>query len=209
LRGAPVAIDWIRPLAAPYLRGYRAYPQRRGSLRGFWFVHPAACGPLQQHSSNEAARSSKPAGESSAGFFVGYLEEPTGYEYLRSELPECLVFAFVDPPAGATYRRLVAEPGSLLPKTFEYIRWLTHRPPRFEFHEGKIVVMVRHQSMRAWPVEKYEHLSGNFFIETLAWLVRSALVRKLLTEFSTGHRMPKRSKRELPKKGRRARKRLH
>jgi hypothetical protein len=30
--------------------------------------------------------------------------------------------------------------------------------------------------MREWPPEKYQHFSGNFFIETLAWLVRSGLV---------------------------------
>ena len=205
MRGAPVAIDWIRPLATPYLRGYRAYPQRRGSLRGFWFVHPAVRGPSHRPPSFEAAKSGKPLREIAVGFFVGYLEEPAGYQYLRPQLPECLVFAFVDPAAGAAYRRLVAEPGSLLRKTFEYIRWLTHRPPRFEFHEGQIVVMVRHQSMRAWPVEKYEHLSGNFFIETLAWLVRSALIRRLLAEFSTGS-PPKRSRKELPQKGSRAKK---
>jgi hypothetical protein len=207
LRGVPVAIDWIRPLARPYLRGYRAYPQRRGSLRGFWFLHPTERGPVRRPGSIQTSKSDKPSGEPALGFFVGYLEEPIGYEYLRPQLPECVVFAFVDPSAGAAYRRLVAEPDSLLRKTFEYIRWLTHRPPRFEFHEERVVMMVRHQSMRAWPVEKYEHLSRNFFIETLAWLVRSALVRRLLTEFSTG-RAPKPFRRELPKKGRSTKKRL-
>jgi hypothetical protein len=33
--------------------------------------------------------------------------------------------------------------------------------------------------MTEWPPEKYQHFSGNFFIETLAWLVRSGLVKKL------------------------------
>lgn len=42
--------------------------------------------------------------------------------------------------------------------------------------------MARHGSMQAWPAEKYQHLSQNFFIETLAWLVRSGLVRKLKEE---------------------------
>lgn len=42
--------------------------------------------------------------------------------------------------------------------------------------------MVRHASMAAWPPEKRQHLSRNFFIETLAWLVRSGLVRKLREE---------------------------
>ena len=35
-----------------------------------------------------------------------------------------------------------------------------------------------------WPPEKHEHYSRNFFIETLAWLVRSGLVRRLLQETS-------------------------
>lgn len=39
--------------------------------------------------------------------------------------------------------------------------------------------MARYGSMRVWPAEKRQHLSQNFFIETLAWLVRSGLVRKL------------------------------
>jgi hypothetical protein len=67
-------------------------------------------------------------------------------------------------------------------KTFEYIRWLTHRPPRFAFEEEAYAAMTRHTSMRDWPQGKYEHFSRNFFIESLAWLVRSGLVRKLLVE---------------------------
>jgi hypothetical protein len=39
--------------------------------------------------------------------------------------------------------------------------------------------MVRHRTMRDWPEGKYRHFSRNFFIETLAWLVRSGLIRKL------------------------------
>jgi len=67
----------------------------------------------------------------------------------------------------------------LLRKTFEYVRWLTHRPPRFVFHAVELAAMTRHASMRGWPTDKWEHLSRNFFIETLCWLVRSGLVRRL------------------------------
>lgn len=42
--------------------------------------------------------------------------------------------------------------------------------------------MARHASMKDWPTAKREHLSRNFFIETLCWLVRSGLVRKLREE---------------------------
>ncbi len=121
------------------------------------------------------------------GFFVGYLIDSKGLAFFGPTPPECLIFAFVDPVAGAAHGRLVREPGSLVRKTFEYIRWLTHRPPRFVFHEDESAAMVRHVSMRDWPGEKFEHYSRNFFIETLAWLVRSGLVRRLLAESPSVH----------------------
>jgi hypothetical protein len=52
--------------------------------------------------------------------------------------------------------------------------------------------MTRHASMREWPRGKYEHFSRNFFIESLAWLVRSGLVRKLLEE-AAGEKLPQAS----------------
>jgi hypothetical protein len=93
-----------------------------------------------------------------------------------------LVFAFVRPVGGPAHRRLVGGRESLLRQTSSYIRWLTHRPPRFAFYDHELAAMVRHLSMRDWPRDKYEHYSRNFFIETLAWLGRSGLVRKLLAE---------------------------
>lgn len=117
------------------------------------------------------------------GFFVGYLQENSAkYSFLRPEPPECLIFASVSPTRSDLHRELVREPGSLFRKTFEYIRWLTHRPPRFVFHENEEAAMARHTSMKDWPAAKREHLSRNFFIETLCWLVRSGLVRKLHEE---------------------------
>ncbi len=170
------SIAWIYHLAEPYLRGYRAVPERRGSLRGYWFLQPAT----------PRATPAKPARRSTPtlGFFLGYLVRAEGYAFLSPELPECLVFAFVRPVGGPLHRRLVRRPESLLRRTFEYVRWLTHRPPRFAFHQDALPAMVRHLSMRDWPRAKYQHFSRNFFIETLAWLVRSALVRKLLAEAS-------------------------
>ena len=61
--------------------------------------------------------------------------------------PECMVFAFLEPVQSASYQRLVAAEGSLLRRTVEYIGWLTHRRPRFEFSENRPVVLVRHFSM--------------------------------------------------------------
>jgi hypothetical protein len=150
-------VDWIRPLAAPYLRGYRARAQRSGSLRGYWFEVP----------------------RSRRGFFVGYLVAPDDFPFLEPQAPECLVFAYVAPVGSALHRRLVRAAESLLRKSFSYIRCLTHRLPRFAFFEDKLPTLVRHRSMRDWPAEKHEHFSRNFFIETCAWLVRSGLVRKL------------------------------
>jgi hypothetical protein len=116
------------------------------------------------------------------GFFVGYLVRGEEFAFLKPEPPESLIFSFVRPVGSRLHRRLVNRPGSLLRKTHEYIRWLTHRPPRFAFYPDALPAMVRHVSMREWPRGKYAHFSRNFFIETLAWLVRSGLVRKLRVE---------------------------
>jgi hypothetical protein len=153
---------WIRTLAAPYLRGYRAASESRGALRGYRFLAPGVPGTRARR-----------------GFFVGYLIDDAKHEFLQPHPPECVVFAFIEPVNSTSYRRLVTADGSLLRRTAEYIGWLTHRPPRFAFFEKRGVVLVRHFSMRDWPREKQQHYSRNFFIETLAWLVRSGLVRKL------------------------------
>jgi hypothetical protein len=177
-----IPIAWIRPLAAPYLRGYTSRAQRQGNLRGYWLSTALCAGEPARKS--ERAETSAP--RSRAGFFVGYLVGAEHYEFLNPQLPECLVFAFVHPVGGRAHRRLVERPEALLRKTFEYIRWLTHRPPRFAFYANAPAAMVRHLSMQDWPRAKYEHFSRNFFIETLAWLVRSGLVRKLLAERAAG-----------------------
>ncbi len=176
MNSTKLSIGWIRPLATPYLHGYRPLAQRSGSLRGYWFLRP------------EGKRKHKPrmgpmgleGSRTQLGFFAGYLVAPKGYAFLRPQPPECLVFAFVHPVGGAVHRRLVCGPDAPWRKTFTYIRWLTHRPPRFAYYENERAALVRHLSMRDWPAEKYEHFSRNFFVETLAWLVRSGLVRHLL-----------------------------
>lgn len=173
----PISFRWIRELAEPYLRGYRALAVASADLRGFWFVHPAI------GSSVRAKRANVHSGvRSRVAFFVGYILGAENSAFPGAEPPECAVWIAIEPAKGALHRRLVAPPDSLLRWTFNYIRLLTHRPPRFEFHPGEALVMVRHASMREWPRDKYEHFSRNFFIETLAWLVRSGLVRRLLAE---------------------------
>ncbi len=169
-------LDWIVPLAEPYLRGYTPLLQSHASLRGYRFIAPGySASPRGRLDSPRARRSSAP----SAGFFVGFLEQPAGLAFLGSQAPECLVFCWIEPAGSAFHRRLVQEPESLVRRTAEYVRWLTHRPPRFELFPGESAALVRHASMHDWPAGKLRHLSQNFFIETLAWLVRSALVRRL------------------------------
>lgn len=175
---ARLSTAWIPALAEPYLRGYRAEAESGGSLRGYWFRCQVPRGQTRLRRRRTAALRA----QASFGFFVGYLLHAGEYTFLAPEPPECLVFAFVQPVGGGIHRRLVRQPESLMRKTFHYIPWLTHRPPRFAFFDRQIAAMVRHNSMRDWPPGKREHFSRNFFIETLAWLVRSGLVRKLREE---------------------------
>ena len=120
----------------------------------------------------------------SAGFFIGYLLKSRGMPFLKATPPEFLLFCFVEPLAGSFHRRLVSEPDSLMRRTAEYIRWLTHRLPRFELFTDEHAALIRHVSMQEWPAGRIEHYARNFAIETLAWLVRSALVRRLPGEIA-------------------------
>lgn len=175
----PAPLDWIVPLAEPYLRGYTPLLQTGASLAGYRFIAPGFGASPRNHLEGLGARRT---GAPSAGFFVGFLGPSSRLTFLRSQPPECLVFCWAEPVGSAFHRRLVREPESLVRRTAEYIRWLTHRPPRFELFPGECPALVRHASMRDWPADKLQHLSQNFFIETLAWLVRSALVRRLATD---------------------------
>jgi hypothetical protein len=161
-----LAIDWIRPLADPYLRGFRAKAERSNGLRGFYFTL-------------SPRRAAAGAGaKNSLGFFVGFLTAAENFAHLKPAAPECLIFAFIEPVGGALHRAQVRDAQGALLWTSTYIRWLTHRPPRFEFYESQRTALIRHASMQGWPVEKIQHFAGNFFTETLAWLVRSGLVQR-------------------------------
>jgi hypothetical protein len=120
----------------------------------------------------------------SAGFFIGYLLDTRGFAFLKAAPPEFLAFCFVEPLGGRWHRRLVSEADSLMRRTAEYIRWLTHHPPRFELFAEEHTALVRHVSTQEWPAGRTEHYARNFSIETLAWLVRSALVRRLPGEMA-------------------------
>jgi hypothetical protein len=51
--------------------------------------------------------------------------------------------------------------------------------------------------MREWPPEKFQHFSGNFFIETLAWLVRSGLEKNSVKLQETRVRRARNRKKEF------------
>jgi hypothetical protein len=159
------SIQWIRDLARPYLKGFEPARETGRSLRGYRF-----------------SRASGKNGGESVGFFVGFLVGGAGYGYLQPKLPECVLFAFVDPPSGTLHQRLVLRPKSVFRSTHEYISWLTHHPPRFQFSEKGRAALVRHLPIEYWPEGRRSHYARNFLIEGLAWLVRSGLVRALNSE---------------------------
>jgi hypothetical protein len=177
--------DWIVPLAEPYLRGYTPHIHSDESLVGHYFLAP--------HSAPFGRSTRKPspgraAVAASAGFFLGYLNSSEGSSPLKCSPPECLVFCFVQPVRSRFHRRVVNQPESLMRRTAEYIRWLTHHLPRFEFFADDEMTLVRHVPIAGWPESRIAHFSRNFFIETLAWLVRTALVRRLPEELKAASR---------------------
>jgi hypothetical protein len=164
------SFDWIRPLASPYLKGYRPKIEKSRGLCGYSFrVFPKKSKKQQDV----------------LGFFAGFLLDSAKFPHFTVAPPECILFAFVEPLAGKLYRTQVIESAGTLRWTSTYIGWLTHRPPRFAMFEGQRTALVRHVSMRDWPKAKRGQLARNFYIETLALLVRSGLVRRWL-ELSEG-----------------------
>ncbi|HVB98268.1 MAG TPA: hypothetical protein VNJ12_02900 [Candidatus Dormibacteraeota bacterium] len=159
------SVTWIRDLARPYLKGFSPAREAGPALRGYAFT---------RHADGKAG--------ARAGFFAGFLVGGDGYRYLDPQLPECLLFAFIDPPSGDLHERLVRRPESMFRSTHGYISILTHHPPRFQFSEGGRAALVRHLPLEIWPEGRRMHYARNFLIEGLAWLVRSGLVRNLASE---------------------------
>jgi hypothetical protein len=172
---------WIPSLAEPYLRGHAPQFESGNTLLGYRF--------LAQSSAAWPTSSKRAGGRGvSAGYFIGYLLDAKKMPSLKAVPPEFLIFCFIEPVRGRVHQRLVSEPGSLVRRTAEYIRWLTHHPPRFELFADEAAALVRHIPVSEWPADRIEHYARNFTIETLAWLVRSALVRRLPDE--VGARTP-------------------
>jgi hypothetical protein len=198
IRQPKLEIEWIADLAEPYLRGFIPHAQENGGLHGYWFYHPQS--KVRRGILPAKSGATRLPRQPCLGFFAGYILRSGVLPGWIVEPPECVVFAFVYPPGGVLHERLVAERGSLTRRTFEYIRWLTHRPPRFVFDEKGIPALARRRSMDDGAARRRAHLSRNFFIEALAWLVRSGLVRKFREESLQGtERAPSSSARSRTK----------
>ncbi len=154
---------WCTPevarLARPYLRGYRPRAVQTAERLGWIFERPLG----------RQAR---------AGFFLGcVLQSP---DVTSADVgPSAAVAVAIRPASGPEFDELVRQPDSLLRWTHTYIGWLTHRPPRFLLAPETSECLLRLWPMAAWPDARREHYARNFFIESLALLVRSGLVRRL------------------------------
>jgi hypothetical protein len=178
-RSAQWNCDWIPSLAEPYLRGYTPEVESGSSLSGYrFFAQPSASASPTRKTTRSSSESA------SAGFFIGYLRDDHGMRFLKAAPPEFLIFCFIEPLRGRLHRRLVSQPDSLMRRTAEYIRWLTHHLPRFELFADQHAALVRHIPTQQWPTGRIQHYARNFTIETLAWLVRSALIRRLPEELA-------------------------
>jgi hypothetical protein len=159
------SVVWIRDLARPYLSGFSPEFEDTSVLRGYRFLRSPGRGKTVQ-----------------VGFFAGFLLAARGFESFEPAPPECVLFAFVRPLRGPLHRQLVLRADGLFRSTHRYISWLTHRPPRFQFSEAAAAALIRHLPVSCWPEGRRAHYARNFLTEGLAWLVRSALVRRLASE---------------------------
>jgi len=171
----PVSCPWLPELAEGYLRRFENVKLVRS--HGLWGYTLESRGARGQY-----------------GIFIGYLL-PTGRKAratLQLVLPECAVFAYVRRPQTLLHRKLVREPASPFRRAYELLTKYTNRRPRFEFHEKDWRVLMRHVPLAAFPAGEEEKFARNFFMETLALVVRSGLPEKLAS-------LPVRNKKRTPR----------
>jgi hypothetical protein len=172
----------LRELAAGYLRGFESFPEQTEERWGYCFVL-------------KGARQQAPTSSGQAGIFVGFLTpaprkrgKDEGASY---DLPECVVAGFVRPfgpsrgaqgkPArSALHRKLVGTKASLFRITHQRVAKYTPRAPRWELRERAELALMRRAPLAAFPAQDVEKYARNFFIESLALLVRSGLPAALL-----------------------------
>jgi len=171
----PIPCSWLPELAHSYLRRFEnVKPLRQRGLWGYQLEGRSARGRY--------------------GFLVGFIL-PTGRKpgtRQPPELPECAAFAYVRPPRSALHRKLVRDAGSPFRRAYELLTKYTNRRPRFEFHEKDWRVLMRHVPLAAFPAGEEEKCARNFFMETLALVVRSGLPEKLAS-------LPVRNKKRTPR----------
>jgi hypothetical protein len=161
---------WLRELAAGYLRGFKCSPEQTEERWGYCFVPKRA---LQQ----------APPKVGQAGIFVGFLTAaPRGTKDsgLTLHLPECVAGAFVRPVRSALHKKLVGRNRGLFRVSHQRIAKYTPRAPRWELRERVELALARHVPLAALPEDDAEKYARNFFIESLALLVRSGLPAALL-----------------------------
>lgn len=150
----------MRELAAGYLRGFKSFPEKTKEQWGYCFVP-------------------KRAGQ--AGVFVGFLTTAArGKEAAALHPPECVVGAFVRPARSALHRKLVGGKDSLFRVSHQRVLKYTTRRPRWELRERAELALARHVALAAFPEDDREKYARNFFVESLALLVRSGLPAALL-----------------------------
>ena len=138
--------DELRELAAGYLRGFKSYPEQTDERWGYCFVRRRA--------------------RQEAGVFVGFLSP---------QAPECVVAAFARPARSALHKKMVGAKESLFRVSHQRVAKYTPRAPRWELRERAELALARRTPLEAFPADDAEKYARNFFIESLALLVRSGL----------------------------------
>ena len=124
------------------------------------------------------AREHAPPSAGQAGIFVGFLTAaPRGKKEATPAFhpPECVVGAFVRPARSVLHKKLVGAKESLFRVTHQRVLKYTTRRPRWELRERGELALARHVPVAAFPPDDREKYARNFFIESLALLVRSGL----------------------------------
>lgn len=166
-RRPPLACSWLRPLAEGYLGPFEVRRRTSTGLWGHFFERRVS--------------------RIRTGIFVGFLTGRSRlFRHLNAQPPECVVAAFVQPPSSSAHDRLVRRSGSLFRQSYGLLDRYTPTRPRFEFREEAAAAIARHVPLTSFPGRLRARYARNFFIETLALLVRTRLPDYLRAERLSG-----------------------
>lgn len=151
-----LAVSWLRPLAETYLGPFSVCRRTSGGLDGYFFKRQASRVEL--------------------GIFIGFLTRNSALaRQVKAEPPGCVVYASVAPARSTAHARLVSEAGSLFRQTYDLLNRYTATRPRFGFYEEAGAAIVRHAPLASFPARLRKRYARNFFVESLALLVRTCL----------------------------------